>query len=115
MLLCKLLLICFTFQDLDSNPVSLGDAHANVDANLNSPRMPHKKDTHFDILKYRQSQSAQSPILSRIMKDVLAVPITSVASESSFSMGGRTLTKYRSSLRTDNVKAMRKKLRAVLR
>ncbi|KAL2934989.1 putative AC9 transposase [Bienertia sinuspersici] len=41
--------------------------------------------------------------MSRITMDVLAVSITSVAAKSSFSMGGRVLTKYRSSLRTDNV------------
>ncbi|KAL2931442.1 putative AC9 transposase [Bienertia sinuspersici] len=45
------------------------------------------------------------PFMSRIAKDVLAVPITSVAAESSFSMDGRILTKHRLSLRTDNVEA----------
>jgi len=89
---------------MDSNPVSLGDAYANVDVYLNTPRLP-RNDNHFDILNYWKSQSDSFPVLSRIAKDVLAVPITSVASESSFSMGGRVLTKYRSSLRTDNVEA----------
>ncbi|KAL2923078.1 putative AC9 transposase [Bienertia sinuspersici] len=43
--------------------------------------------------------------MSRIAKDVLAVPITLVAAESAFSMGCRVLTKYRLPLRTDNVEA----------
>ncbi|KAL2904897.1 putative AC9 transposase [Bienertia sinuspersici] len=45
--------------------------------------------------------------MSCIAKDVLVVPITSVATtiKSSFSMGGRILTKYRSSLQTNNVVA----------
>lgn len=63
------------------------------------------RTSNFDILKYWQSQMSIFPIISRMAKDILAIPITSVASESSFSMGGRVLTKYRSCLRTDNVEA----------
>ncbi|KAL2901753.1 putative AC9 transposase [Bienertia sinuspersici] len=43
--------------------------------------------------------------MSRITKDVLAIPINSAAAESSFNMGDRVLTKYRSSLRTNIVEA----------
>ncbi|KAL2897553.1 putative AC9 transposase [Bienertia sinuspersici] len=42
--------------------------------------------------------------MSRI-KDVLPVPITLIFVESSFTMGDRVLTKYRSSLHTDYVEA----------
>ncbi|KAL2923407.1 putative AC transposase, partial [Bienertia sinuspersici] len=52
-----------------------------------------------------QSNAVSFPVMSHITKDVLAVPITSVGAESSFSMGGRVLTKYRSSLHTNNVEA----------
>ncbi|KAL2893327.1 putative AC9 transposase, partial [Bienertia sinuspersici] len=44
-------------------------------------------------------------VVSRNAKDILTVSITSVAAKSSFNMGGRVLTKYRSSLRTNNVEA----------
>ncbi|KAL2937171.1 putative AC9 transposase [Bienertia sinuspersici] len=65
--------------------------------------MACNSETPFDNLEYWKSQSVSFPVISRIAKDVLAVPITSVGAESSFSMGGRVLTKYRSSLHTDNV------------
>ncbi|KAL2938003.1 putative AC9 transposase [Bienertia sinuspersici] len=67
--------------------------------------MPRNSETPFDNLEYWKSQSVSFPVMSRIAKDVLAIPITSIAVESSFSVGGRVLTKYRSSLCTDNVEA----------
>jgi len=50
--------------------------------------------------------SARFPILSAMVKDVLAVPATSVASESAFSTGGRVLSDYRSSLTPYSVQAL---------
>ncbi|KAL2942852.1 putative AC transposase [Bienertia sinuspersici] len=59
--------------------------------------MARNSKTPFDILEYWKSQSISLPVMSHITKDVLAIPITSVVAESSFSMGGTVLTKYRSS------------------
>jgi hAT family C-terminal dimerisation region/Domain of unknown function (DUF4413) len=55
-------------------------------------------ETCFDILQWWKVNSPRFPILSYMVCDVLAVPISTVASESTFSTGGRILDAFRSSL-----------------
>jgi len=55
-------------------------------------------DDQLDILVWWKINSSRFPILSRMVRDVLATPISTVASESAFSTRGMVLDTFRSSL-----------------
>ncbi|KAF7839761.1 zinc finger BED domain-containing protein RICESLEEPER 2-like [Senna tora] len=58
----------------------------------------HDNDNNFDILAWWKENTNKYKILSLIARDVLTVPVSTVASESAFSTGGRVLDVFRSSL-----------------
>ncbi|XP_048229561.1 zinc finger BED domain-containing protein RICESLEEPER 2-like [Ricinus communis] len=67
----------------------------------------------FDILAWWKVNSVRYPILSKVARDVLAIQASTVASESAFSTGGRTLDQYRSSLLPTTAEKLFKILRLV--
>jgi len=60
-------------------------------------------DAEFEALAWWKFNALKYRILSKMARDILAVPITTVASESSFSAGGRVIDPHRARLSTETV------------
>ncbi|KAF7149961.1 hypothetical protein RHSIM_Rhsim02G0100300 [Rhododendron simsii] len=60
----------------------------------------------FDILLWWKNNSNKYPILSQVARDVLAMPVSTVASKSAFSMCGHVLDPFRSLLSLSMVKTL---------
>jgi hypothetical protein len=67
-------------------------------------QQPIKRD--INILKYWASKEYEYPIIAQIARDHLAIPATSAASESVFSIGGDIVTKKRNKLGVDNTRRL---------
>jgi hypothetical protein len=65
-----------------------------------------RKDVNFDILLWWKTNSSRYQVLSKMVRNVLAVPVSTVASELAFSTGGRILDPFRSSLSPDMVQVI---------
>ncbi|KAJ1687821.1 hypothetical protein LUZ63_019211 [Rhynchospora breviuscula] len=63
-------------------------------------------DDDFDILAWWKLKVHKYPIMVKMTRDILAVPISTVASESTFSNAGRTLSPVRSSLSDESLQAL---------
>jgi hypothetical protein len=63
-------------------------------------------DDTFDILSFWRGNQCRYPEVAAMARDVLSIPISTVASESTFSVGGRVIDQYRSSLKPDIVEAL---------
>ncbi|XP_011080812.1 zinc finger BED domain-containing protein RICESLEEPER 2-like [Sesamum indicum] len=66
-----------------------------------------KKDgKDFDVLEWWRVHALKYKILSILARDILAIAITTVASEATFSAGSRVIDKYRASLTSDTVQVL---------
>ncbi|XP_038978584.1 zinc finger BED domain-containing protein RICESLEEPER 2-like [Phoenix dactylifera] len=79
---------------------------SELDSYLDDDVFPDLENKEFDILTWWKSNAAVYPILSRMARDVLAIPVSTVSSESAFSNGGRVVDQYRSSLSPFTVEAL---------
>ncbi|XP_028071412.1 zinc finger BED domain-containing protein DAYSLEEPER-like isoform X2 [Camellia sinensis] len=61
---------------------------------------------NFDVLTWLKSNASKYPTLQAIARDFLAIPVSTVASESAFSTSGRLVSPYRSRLHPDTLEAL---------
>ncbi|XP_056682441.1 zinc finger BED domain-containing protein RICESLEEPER 2 [Spinacia oleracea] len=71
---------------------------------LEEPRVP--RANNLDIIDYWRSCQLRFPVLSVMARDLLSIPISTVASESAFSVGGKILDPVRSSLKSSVVESL---------
>jgi hypothetical protein len=67
---------------------------------------PSKLGAEFDILAWWKNKREDYPILTQIVRDVMAIQVSTVASESAFSAAGRVVDPYRSRLDPEMVEAL---------
>ncbi|XP_031282595.1 zinc finger BED domain-containing protein RICESLEEPER 1-like [Pistacia vera] len=61
---------------------------------------------NFDALDWWKANALKYPILSRMARDILVIPITTVALEATFNVGSRVIDTYRSSLSPEIVEIL---------
>lgn len=98
-------------EELDSylyDTHDLDDDANDLDKYLAEPPLKVTKANYhtFDILAWWKGQRDEYPILWLLARDVLAMQVSTVASESAFSAGGRVVDPYRSRLDPEMVQAL---------
>ncbi|GKB99307.1 zinc finger BED domain-containing protein RICESLEEPER 2 [Tanacetum coccineum] len=94
------------FDFLSSNS-SMGEhMESELDRYLREPKIELRKGQSLDILQWWKVNGPRFPIVSKMARDILAIQISTVASEAAFSTGGRVLDPYRTRLSTTIVEAL---------
>ena len=60
--------------------------------------VPFNVEEEFDVLAWWKVNGGNYPIFSQIARDILAIPVTTVAFEFAFSTGGRFVSPYHNRL-----------------
>ena len=79
---------------------------SELDLYLSESNLEETDDGRFDLLRWWKLNSERLPVLSSMARDVLAIPMSTVASESAFSTSGRVLDCFRSCLTHSLVQAL---------
>ena len=93
-----------------SEEEDISQSKSELDVYLEEKPHPRKNsdedDDDFSILQWLKANSSKFQVHSRMAHDILAILVSSVASQSAFSTGGRVLSKFCSSLLPSTVEAL---------
>ncbi|KAK9983921.1 hypothetical protein SO802_033446 [Lithocarpus litseifolius] len=77
-----------SFDTFESQIFGSIDSKSQLNVYLEETRFDHNTHMDLDILQYWESNCGRFPGLSLIARDIISIPITTVVSESVFSIGG---------------------------
>ncbi|KAF7142253.1 hypothetical protein RHSIM_Rhsim05G0141200 [Rhododendron simsii] len=86
------------------DPRTIDTAKLELDHYLSETVLP--KSAGFDVLNCLKSHQPKYPILQAMARDLLAILISTIASESAFSTSGRLVSPHRSRLHPDTMEAL---------
>ncbi|XP_024021323.1 zinc finger BED domain-containing protein RICESLEEPER 2-like [Morus notabilis] len=98
------ILLKLEFDEMSSVDSTTTSQKSELDLYLDEPRLARTAD--LDILSFWKSNQFRYPALASMACDILVVPVSTVASEATFSVGGRVLDSFRSSLKPKTVEAL---------
>ncbi|KAL0299889.1 UNVERIFIED_CONTAM: Zinc finger BED domain-containing protein DAYSLEEPER [Sesamum angustifolium] len=79
-------------------------ATSELDMYLEENLLPRARD--FDILNWWKTNGVKFPTLQKMARDILAIPVSTVASESAFSSSGKLINPHRNRLHHTTVEAL---------
>ncbi|OMO58912.1 putative Zinc finger, BED-type [Corchorus capsularis] len=89
---------------LNESSTNSSTVNSELDHYLEEATLPWSQD--FDILNWWKTLGIRYPTLQKIAKDILAIPVSTVASESAFSTSGRVVSPHRSRLHPNTLEAL---------
>ncbi|KAL0349412.1 UNVERIFIED_CONTAM: Zinc finger BED domain-containing protein DAYSLEEPER [Sesamum angustifolium] len=79
-------------------------ATSELDMYFEESLLPRARD--FDILNWWKTNGVKFPTLQKMARDILAIPVSTVASESAFSSSGKLINPHRNRLHHTTVEAL---------
>lgn len=80
---------------------SIGQGKSKLKCYLNDKILPRTPD--FDVLTWWRLHGAKYPILQRIPRDIIVIPVSTVASKSAFSIACNILSPHRNRLHSNTL------------